>query len=96
MKVKLIRVIREEDNNGSVEILAKYFKDVELLQTPQRGMRIRLDNVEFFIDYIVQDLNTQTIILYNYKDIYYRYNRNGERFKQEREILSDDGWQLYN
>jgi hypothetical protein len=96
MKAKLIRVLREEDNNGFTEILAKYFKDTELLIDPQREMRIQIDNISFFIDRIEQDLNTQLICLYEYKDIFYRYNRDNEGFIKEKEILLKDGWKLYN
>jgi hypothetical protein len=94
MKVKLIRVLREEDNNGFTEVLAKYFKDTELLINPQREMRIQVDNISFFIDRIEQDLNTQLICLYEYRDIFYRYNRDDEGFIKERKILLDDGWKL--
>jgi len=96
MKVKLIRVLREEANNGYTEVLAKYFKNVLLLIEPQRKMRIGIGNISFFIDRIEQDLNTQTLILYEYTDILNYNNYDGEGFKKEREILSNDGWQLYN
>ena len=94
MKVKLIRVLSEEDNNGSTKFLAKYFKDVKLLIKPQLNTWIEIGNISFFIHRIEQDLNTQTVLLYEDKDIFYRYNRNDEGFKKEREILLSDGWKL--
>ncbi len=94
MKVKLIRVLREEDNNGYTEVLGKYFKDTELLIAPERKMTIQIDNISFFIELIEQDLNRQNILLYEYRDIFYRNNRYDEEFKKEREILLNDGWKL--
>lgn len=96
MKTKLIRVLREEDNSGFTEELARYSKDIELLIDPQRKMKIQVDNISFFIDHIEQDLNLQIIYLYEYKDIFYRHNRDNEGFIKEKEILSKDGWKLYN
>ena len=94
MKVKLIRVLSEEDNNGSTKVLAKYFKDTELLIAPERKMTIQIDNISFFIEIIEQDLNTKNILLCEYRDIFYRDNRDNEGFIKEREILLNDGWKL--
>ena len=94
MKAKLIIVLRETDNNQSTTELATYFKDIDLIMKPQREMRIRIGEVEFYIDYIVQDLNSKIIYLYEYKDIHYRYNRNDEGFIKESELLSNDGWKI--
>ena len=96
MKVKLIRVLREQANNGYTEVLANYFKNVLLLIEPQRKMRIEIGNISFFIDRIEQDLSIQTVILYEYIDIMNYNNCDDEGFKKEREILLDDGWKLYN
>lgn len=96
MKVKLVRMLREQDHTGYTKDLARYFKDVELLIEPQRKMRIEVNNISFFIDRIEQDLNTQIVILYEYIDINHYDNRDNEGFKEERKILSDDGWKLYN
>ena len=92
MKAKLIRILREKDNNNHCEELAKYFKDVELLIDPQWRMSIQVGNINFFINHITQDLNTKNIILFEYRDIHYRYIDEG--FKEEREVLSKDGWTL--
>lgn len=92
MKVKLILVLREQDNNNYTTELAKYFKDVELLIEPQWRMSIKIGNILFFIDHIIQDLDLKTITLFEYKDLHYRYV--DEEFPKEREILSNDGWKL--
>ena len=94
MKATLIKVLREMDNNQFTKDLATYFKDIELLIEPQQGMRIKVGQIKFHIDTITQDLNSGIIILHEFINIHYRHNRNGEGFKKEREILSDNGWKL--
>jgi hypothetical protein len=92
MRVKLVRIMTKmmaDDFDGS--ILAKYSKDVELLMEPRPGMKIRTKNVEFYIGSIVQDLNTQNILLHERKNIY-----NEDQFRKEKQILSNNGWKLYN
>ena len=94
MKVRLTRILREMASSGFTEDLATYIKEVELLMDPHLQMRIKDGDIIFYVDYIIQDLNTQQIILYENIDIIYHQNRDSEGFKKEREILSDNGWIL--
>lgn len=94
MKATLIRVLREIDNNQFTKVLASYYKEVELLIPPQINTRIKDGNIRFHIDSLTQELNSKTIILHEFVDIHYRYNRHDEGFKKERNNLSDHGWLL--
>jgi len=96
MRVKLVKVLCEVDNNNSKTSLCEYHRMEALILPPQLNTLIILDAGHFTIDGICQDLLNDQIILFDNIDISYQHNHLGELFKKLNSKLVTEGWQTVN
>jgi hypothetical protein len=72
MNVKLIKVIRK-DNNGYKDELTRVTMYVDLIIDPKMEMTLDLENgTTFYINHIKQNLRHHNVILYEFEDICHR------------------------
>lgn len=94
MNVTLVKVVGEEDNNGSKTEFFRLFKVETILMQPQVETWIKLiDGSRFFIYKLEQDLQKCVVYLYNFHwyDYHEFWGRQEEFDKIEQEIISK-GW----
>jgi len=74
MKVLLTLILREQDNN-IYKTEKRLYKFEELLMEPALHTSLKLkDDTIFYIDYLIQDLVNDVVVLINEHDTYYRSN----------------------
>lgn len=92
MRVLLNVKIREEDNNRSTTELHSLYKYEDLIIDPARHTFIVLgDGTTFYVNLLIQDLQKDIVVLVYYKDIFYRYNREGEHLELKESYI-EKGW----
>lgn len=96
MEVKLIKIVKEIDNNNFKTHLCDYHKTETLLMNPQENTTLILDQGRFFISGIIQNLKDKEIILFNNIDIPYQSNYKGEMFEKLNNKLEGEGWRRVN
>lgn len=72
MNVRLIKVIRKDDNDNRNELI-RVTMYVDLLMDPKVEMTLDLENgTTFYINHIRQDLKNNIVVLYEFEDICHR------------------------
>jgi len=93
MNVKLIKVIRKDDNGQITELTRLTMYVDRIMMEPRKGESLGLENGgDFCIHYIKQDLKTQTVFLYQYDDICHREFRDDKFLGKYIEKLYEEGW----
>jgi hypothetical protein len=74
MKVTLVKIYIEEDNHDTDIEMFRVHKEVELLIEPKVGHKLILENGEFYVEKLEQNLKKKKIFLYEITEIsHYEY-----------------------
>jgi hypothetical protein len=91
MKVTLVKVIREVDNNNCKTEFGRFAKTADLLYAPVLMSNIRLGvNDSFFVDRIDQNLMARAIELYDFVDLHHYSSL--EKYKKIKKNLLKNKW----
>jgi hypothetical protein len=89
VKVKLIKIIQDVDNNNHKEERGRFCKDIELIYEPQKDMSITISSKEiFYVEHIRQVATYGFFHLYQYVKISHYHKSDGTYEKIVKDLKS--------